>query len=138
MLKDSATMTKALLIAAAGALLTVLPAAPAAAQPRNESALIIFGNDPCPAGNICVRAPESQRYRIPENLRRTPDRPGEELWANRAAAIDAESASVSRPGGIGSCNAGAGQASWTGCWSQMMKDARAERAQAGVTDRDVP
>lgn len=122
-----------LLIGAAG-----MVAAPAVAQPRNESALVIFGNDPCPSGNICVRAPESQRYRIPEGLREPARSPTSERWADRAAALDQASASTSAPGGVGSCNAASGQGSWTGCWNQMMKEGKAERAQAAATERARP
>ncbi len=133
-------MRHAILSAAATLLIGAgtLVATPALAQPRNEAALVIFGNDACPAGNICVRAPESQRYRIPEGLREPARSPANERWADRAASLDAASASTSAPGGVGSCNAASGQGSWTGCWNQMMKEGKAERAQASATEAARP
>lgn len=133
-------MRLAILSAAAGMLIGTagIIATPAGAQPRNEAALVIFGDDACPAGNICVRAPESQRYRIPEGLREPARSPSSERWADRAASLDQASASASAPGGVGSCNAASGQGSWTGCWNQMMKEGKAERAQAAATERAQP
>jgi hypothetical protein len=32
--------------------------------------ITVFGNDPCPRDEICVRAPENERYRIPKELPR--------------------------------------------------------------------
>lgn len=112
-------MTKFVLLAAA-TLAGVTLAAPVQAQ-ANDKQLVIYGNDKCPEGVICVRAPESERYRIPQTLRTGPLAPPDQPWAARAA-------SVSRVGdtGAGTCSAG-GEASGTGCWNQMMKDYRADR-----------
>ena len=45
---------------------------PAVAQRVNE--IIVYGTDPCPRSTddevvVCARKPESERFRIPENLR---------------------------------------------------------------------
>ena len=97
------------LIAAAAPL---LPPTVAEAQ-RTERVLTIFGNDPCPTSNgeeivVCQRAPESERYRIPEQLRRTEGR-GNETWGDRAASLEyvgrsgVQSCSTSGPGGASGC-----------------------------------
>jgi hypothetical protein len=97
----------------------------ALAQSANDRVLLIFGRDPCPAGTICVRAPEEERFRIPKQFRNSgPTRPENQSWASRAnAAMDAGAKS-----GTGSCSAG-GPGGWTGCWKQQMDAARAERKQ---------
>ncbi len=82
-----------LLIAAA---LFLAVAAPAAAQRTVDdlriNQLIIYGADPCPASTeeeiiVCARKPESDRYRIPENLRRNPNEPANRSWTERAIEL---------------------------------------------------
>src|ERR1700712_5023497 len=98
-------MIKQMLLAGA-AILVGLAAAPASAQ-QNDKALVVYGSDPCPEGTICVRAPESERYRIPQSLRSGPLAPQDQPWSQRAASMNDVSQS-----GTGSCtNTGAG--GWT-------------------------
>ncbi|HYE26784.1 MAG TPA: hypothetical protein VEA61_00905 [Allosphingosinicella sp.] len=114
------------LLVAAGALLSA--AAPAAAQaPAAEpkiSAMIVYGEDPCPPSTddtivICARKPEGERYRIPEALRGDPNDPKNQAWAERATALE-----YAGRGGIGSCSTvGPGGAS--GCFNQLVREARA-------------
>lgn len=117
---------------AAAALLAA--AAPAAAQtpppaPGTEkvSTMIIYGNDACPPSTndtivVCARKPEGERYRIPEALRGDPNDPKNQAWAQRATALEYAGRS-----GIGSCSpVGPGGAS--GCFNQIVRQARAERA----------
>src|SRR4051812_7845070 len=85
-------------LAAAAFAAAALSASPAAAAPpaRGEervSALIVYGNDPCPRGNVddivvCARKPESERYRIPQGLRLDPNDPESQAWSNRATALE--------------------------------------------------
>ncbi|MEA3011183.1 MAG: hypothetical protein QOJ91_2875 [Sphingomonadales bacterium] len=120
---------KALLLAAAGfgALLAAAPAAALApaAEPK-ISTMIIYGDDPCPPSTddtivVCARKPDKERYRIPEALRGNPNDPGNQAWATRATALEYAGRS-----GIGSCSTvGPGGAS--GCFNQIVRDARAER-----------
>lgn len=115
-----------LLAAAAGAAL--LSAAPAFAQaPAAEpkvSAMIVYGDDPCPPSTddtivVCARKPEGERYRIPEALRGDPNDPKNQAWAERATALEYAGRS-----GIGSCSTvGPGGAS--GCFNQLVREARA-------------
>jgi hypothetical protein len=121
-----------LLAAAAGAVLLAC-AAPAAAQaPAPEpkiSAMIVYGDDPCPPSTddtivVCARKPEGERYRIPEVLRGDPNDPKNQAWAERATALEYAGRS-----GIGSCSTvGPGGAS--GCFNQIVREARAERTGA--------
>jgi hypothetical protein len=111
-------------LAALSLFASLVPAAPAAAQ----NVLTIYGDDPCPTSNgeeivVCKRLDERERYRIPENLRSSAPSPGNERWADRAKSLEYVGAS-----GTGSCSA-SGSGGWTGCWSQLMKQAREERKQ---------
>jgi len=102
--------------------------APSAAL-AGENVLIIYGNDKCPTSNgeeivVCSRKPESERYRIPEELRKTKDR-GDETWGDRASSIEY----VGR-GGVQSCSpTGAGGAS--GCFRELSRKAREEKKAKG-------
>ena len=123
-------MIKHILLPAA-ALLAGCLAGPVFAQ-QNDKALVVYGNDKCPAGTICIRAPESDRYRIPQSLRSGPLAPQDQPWAQRAASVADVGAS-----GTGSCsNSGAG--GWTGCWKQQMKAARAEKKQQAQAEGESP
>lgn len=120
-------MKIALHIAAAMLIGTVALPAPAPAQSQGR-VLVIYGNDRCPTGAdgeeivVCVKRPENERYRIPEELRRTEITPENESWADRAAALETVGAS-----GIGSCSpSGSGGAS--GCARERFRAARAENA----------
>ena len=87
--------------------------------------LIIFGNDTCPPStdeqiNVCAKLPEGDRYRIPENLRTTND-PQSNSWYNRAIELSY----VGRTG-TDSCSP-VGPGGQTGCFNQLVAQARAER-----------
>ena len=117
-MKTSSFLAPALAIlalAAAGSIVT-----PVQAQ-RTERVLTIFGSDPCPSSNgeeivVCRRMPEAERYRIPEELRRTTGREAE-TWGDRAASIEYVGKS-----GVNSCStSGSGGAS--GCFRQLARQA---------------
>ena len=88
--------------------------------------VIVYGDDPCPNStdeviNVCARLPEGDRFRIPPNLRNNPNDPSNQAWSTRATELSYVGA-----GGIGSCSAtGPGGAS--GCFNQIVQQARAER-----------
>lgn len=116
-------MRKSIAIAAAALSFGML-AAPAQAQQVAPvgGVLTIFGDDPCPADIICVRAPESERYRIPKEIRDlSPIKPENESWAVRSEAALAAGAT-----GTGSCST-VGPGGQTGCF---VKEATAARADA--------
>jgi hypothetical protein len=132
-------MRAALFLVAAAGTLAAGMAVPAAAQGDRIARVIVYGNDPCPRGAggedivVCARKPETERYRIPKELRDAPDHsPSRESWANRA--VDLEYAGQS---GIQSCSpVGSGGAS--GCYAKMVAAARAERRQAAADAARVP
>lgn len=109
-------------------LLVLVPVGGAQAQERERiNQIIVYGEDPCPASTadeivVCARKSENERFRIPENLRGNPTDPARDSWVNRAERLEY----VGRTG-IGSCSpAGSGGAS--GCFAQLMRQAREELA----------
>src|SRR6476469_3855174 len=108
---------------AAALLMTPLAAPlPVLAQDR---ILTIFGEDKCPENTICVRAKESERYRIPKDLRQDAIiAPKNQAWAAKAqSTLDAGAKT-----GTGSCTA-VGPGGYTGCFAQQARAAKAERQQ---------
>lgn len=96
--------------------------APAPAQ-QADRVLIIYGDDKCPESEgenivVCARKPETERFRIPEELRHSAGPPS---WRDRAKSLEYVGRS-----GTASCSA-SGTGGWTGCWSSLMSQARAER-----------
>ena len=121
-------MTRLLAIAAVAA--TAGLSAPAAAQEQagdKVNTVIVYGNDTCPksTGNeitVCARMSESERYRIPENLRGS-DSPQNESWSNRVQSFE----TVGNFGPLSCSPYGAGGE--LGCTAKMIKDAYAEKKQ---------
>lgn len=119
----------ALLSLAAGPLLVspvhAQDAAPDAGSEKVKQ-VIVYGDDPCPtsAGSeitVCARLAESERYRIPKELRTDPNDPKVQSWMNRAQSIEyvgREGTDSCSPTGIGG---------FTGCFQKMARAARAER-----------
>jgi hypothetical protein len=93
--------------------------------------LIIYGDDPCPESSdpneitVCARLSESDRYRVPPSLRDNPNDPASNSWANRATELSY----VGRTG-TDSCST-VGGGGFTGCFNQLVTQARAERRAAG-------
>lgn len=88
--------------------------------------LIVYGDDPCPESTadqitVCARKGENERFRIPEPLRDDPRAPGRESWVNRAEALEYVGKT-----GTDSCSP-VGGGGFTGCFTQLMREARAER-----------
>jgi len=102
-------------------------AAPSAAPAQ----VIIFGNDKCPTNEICVTAPESERYRIPAPFRERLKSPDSTSWAVRSQATLAEGKT-----GTNSCST-VGPGGWTGCFMEQMRAARAE-TEAREAGQTVP
>ena len=103
---------------------------PGAAEAANVpvSQRIVYGDDPCTEGEdpeaitICVRYSEDERFRVPPNLRHNPNDPASQAWANRAIELSY----VGRTGTESCSTVGAG--GFTGCFNQIVRQARAERA----------
>ncbi|MGE4429748.1 MAG: hypothetical protein AB7E05_03280 [Sphingobium sp.] len=119
----------AMLAISAPALAQTETAGPSAERVRQ---VIVYGDDPCPASAsgeivVCARQEEKERYRIPKELRETPDfgSTQNESWANRVQSIEyvgnsgTESCTPSGAGGV------------TGCFRQIAAQAKAERRMTG-------
>ncbi|WP_019830974.1 hypothetical protein [Sphingomonas sp. PR090111-T3T-6A] len=124
------------LIATASLGLSVLEPLPALAQ-QQDRFIIIYGNDRCPssAGQeivVCVRQPETERYRIPKELRDNEISPTNMSWAQRAKSVEF----VGKSGTQSCSNEGSG--GWTGCMQKMFAEARAERQTQKKADAGVP
>ena len=103
--------------------------APASAQSDRVSEIIVYGTDPCPRSTddevvVCARKPETERYRIPEKFRPSGPRQTRQAWANKARALETVGAT-----GTNSCSP-VGPGGFTGCLTQVIKQARAESDEA--------
>jgi hypothetical protein len=119
------------LIALAAASVAAVALAPttAGAQQERIRRLVVYGRDPCPrsaAGEdivVCARRPETERYRIPPELRDTDDDdPESTSWAARAEALEYAGRT-----GIQSCST-VGPGGATGCWNELVRAWRKDRA----------
>lgn len=126
---------------------SVLAAGPAIAQdtagevvppPDRISTMVVYGSDPCPRGSgeeivVCAREPESERYRVPKRFREKKPEAAQESWSNTVRQLEW----VSRVGTPNSCSpVGSGGA--TGCYQQLLRQARAEREQAKRDAAGIP
>src|SRR5437868_10931337 len=130
-------MTKLTIILAATAAaaggIAALPA-PAVAQQGNVAEIIVYGTDPCPRSTddqvvVCARRPEAERYRIPEKLRPSGTRQQTQAWGNKARVLETVGST-----GINSCSP-VGPGGFTGCLTQVIKQARQESREQSQQDR---
>lgn len=106
-------------------------AAPASAEeapPKRETRLIVYGQDKCPSGQedeivVCARKPETERYRIPENLReKKKSDAGNTAWGSRWDDME-DAARFTRPD---SCSV-VGSGGQSGCLAAMLRQWFANR-----------
>lgn len=113
--------------ATAHAQVSAPPAQGASTDVERVKQVVVYGDDPCPQSSspdeimVCARLPDSDRYRIPKELRTDPNNPALQSWAMRAESIEY----VGRTGTESCSPVGAG--GFTGCFEQMARAARAER-----------
>ena len=112
-----------------GAIVAVLLTMPVSAAPAAKSGetristLLVFGNDPCPRSTedevvVCARQPESERYRIPKQLRgRKYNAARDGSWAGTARMLEY----VNSRGLPGSCSFN-GTAGQTGCFRKFLEE----------------
>jgi hypothetical protein len=117
--------------------LAVLPATATAQASGRVSEIIVYGTDPCPRSTddevvVCARKPETERYRIPERFRSSGPRQTRESWANKARALETAGAT-----GINSCSP-VGPAGFTGCLTQVIRQAQRENNEAAAQDTAPP
>lgn len=115
----------------------MVQAPPALAQ-SGERVIIVYGDDACPTSGtgeeivVCARKPETERYRIPEELRSSNPSPASASWASRATSIEY----VGRSGTDSCSPSGAG--GWTGCYADLMRKAREEKKASAAQRRAEP
>lgn len=103
----------------------------APADTERVNMVIIYGDDACPPSSeneitVCARKDESERYRIPENLRLSDD-PENNAWTNRVDAYETVGAF-----GTMSCSP-TGAGGFTGCTQALIDAAYGEKR----TSQDV-
>ena len=125
-------MTFAKILAPALFATSMLSAAlPANAQSEEKiNLVIVYGDDECPVSTdgeivVCPRFDESERYRIPPDLRGNPDALSEQSWGNRVKSYEMVGAS-----GAMSCSP-SGAGGFTGCTQQLVGNYWAERDSMG-------
>ncbi|QIG78457.1 hypothetical protein [Stakelama tenebrarum] len=108
------------------------PAAMAQDAPINGT-ITIYGDDPCPENTICVRAPETERYRVPRTIRENqPIKREDAAWAARVEDVmDAGDT------GIGSCSA-VGPGGAVGCAAEEIRQGTAEARERADRATDLP
>ena len=109
---------------------------PSAAQAQNapvNGVRTVYGEDPCPPTDICVRAPESDRYRIPNELRQ----PEVRRQATESWAVRSEDALTVGRTGTGSCST-VGAGGQTGCFVKQATQARADARARKEAETNLP
>src|SRR3954451_4030587 len=107
----------------------IVPFGPAAAQQGAAAEVIVYGNDPCPRSTddqvvVCARRPETERYRIPQKYRPSGPRQETEAWARKSRVLETVGST-----GINSCSP-VGPGGYTGCLTQVIREAREQRQQS--------
>lgn len=121
------TLAAAVLVSALG--LSALPQLANAQESGDRvNMVIVYGKDECPQPKgdeitVCARKDESERYRIPEELRGS-ESPQNDAWNNRVLAYEM----VNRTGTLSCSPVGAG--GYTGCAQQFINRAYAEKNQS--------
>ena len=116
----------------------LLWAAPALAQSSQPGVLLIYGQDKCPTNTngeeivVCRRLDESERFRIPKDLREGEVKPQNESWAVRQ-----KDALNTGGTGIGSCSA-VGPGGGIGCFGQAAAQSRAENRKRKEERENLP
>jgi hypothetical protein len=116
----SGTIALAATLWSAGAVAS--PAAPLD-TPERINVLVTYGEDKCPEAEgdeivVCAHHPESERYRIPKELREAEaeEEAGGQSWSSALASHD----EAARPALPGSCSVVGTQGS-TGCQAAIMR-----------------
>jgi hypothetical protein len=126
MSKFNSLMSAAAMMVAGG--YAALPAPAVAQAAPNVAEIIVYGTDPCPRSTddqvvVCARRPESERFRIPPNMRQSGTPQQMQSWAVRSRNLETVGST-----GINSCSP-VGPAGYTGCLSKVIQEARSERKQ---------
>ena len=108
-----------IIVAGTSAIAGAVAAVPTAAVAQaGQTTITIYGNDPCPRENICIRAPESQRYRLPQSQNPQGTRQQRQSWARKSKQVMTVGST-----GAGTCSP-VGPGGYTGCMVQEINQAR--------------
>ena len=121
------SMMTAAVVAISGSY-AALPAPATAQAAPNIAEIIVYGNDPCPRSTedqvvVCARRPETERYRIPPNMRQSGTPQEMESWAVKSKNLETVGQT-----GINSCSP-VGPAGYTGCLQRVIQEAKGQRKQ---------
>ena len=99
---------------------------------------MVYGDDPCPVEEgggivVCARKPESERYRIPKDLRQKKEVIGSQGWGSRVQTMEASGRQLLP----NSCTA-IGSNGQTGCTQAMLRQWFEERRLAEQEAEGVP
>jgi dihydrodipicolinate reductase len=98
-------------------------------MPERLSVLVTFGEEECPEPEsedeivVCAKQPESERYRIPKDLRKTEEELAVDHSWSSTVALHEDAARAGRPN---SCSV-VGTNGFTGCQSARIRQWFAER-----------
>ena len=126
-------MLKMSILTAAAVLTTGFVSVPPAIAQSRTAEILVYGTDPCPRSTddevvVCRRLPETQRYRIAEELR-SPGSPQERTaWVNQSRALQTVGAT-----GTNTCSP-VGPGGHTGCVLQDVELARGQRQEQAAGD----
>jgi hypothetical protein len=116
-------------VSAATVLAGVMAFPTAAGAQAGTRSITIYGNDPCPRDAICIRAPESQRYRLPQSQNPQGTVQERNSWANKSKPLMSVGAT-----GVGSCSA-VGPGGQTGCLIQEINRAKKDSREQAQSDQ---
>ena len=125
------------------AILTAFSGQPSFAEtgappPARAQSVIVYGDEPCPKAEgdeivVCSRRPETERFRIPKELREEGQPLAEQSLAARVETLD-DLTRFARPN---SCSV-VGTGGQTGCLQQMLQNWRALRRAAAAEAASIP
>ena len=130
------SLTPAVALAVVNFALMIAPAQ--AEAPDRVETLVVYGDDPCPVEEgdgivVCARKPESERYRIPKDLRPKKEVVGSQGWASRVQTMEASGRQLLP----NSCTV-IGSNGQTGCTQAMLRQWFEERRLAEQEAAGVP
>lgn len=125
-------------VALAAISVALMPAPAQAEAPDRVETLVVYGDDPCPVEEgggivVCARKPESERYRIPKDLRDKKEVDGNQGWASRVQTMEASGRQLLP----NSCTV-IGSNGQTGCTQAMLRQWFEERRLAEQEAAGVP
>jgi len=115
------------------------PAPPSGSPPQRIASSIVYGSDPCPqaVGDeivVCKREPESERYRVPKQLRDKKVAPAQGSWGSKVDDLE----QVSRVGNTPNSCSVVGTGGQSGCVQQQLHEWWLARQAKKQDDAAIP